>query len=71
MLGVTDYYGIAAVIAACTGLLTALLGGINHRTVSNIDRKTDTGDDPRTLGEIGSDVAKEIAPADEPPPAKP
>lgn len=67
MLSVLDLYGVAAVIAACTGLVTAVFGGLNHRTVSNIDRKTDTNGDPRELGQIMSDVGQEVAPATKPP----
>ena len=67
----TDWYGIAAVIAAVGAAASTVIGAFNHRTVSNVDRKTDTSGDPRNLGQIVSDVAKEVAPADDQPPPRP
>lgn len=68
MLGVaTDWYGISAVIAAVGAAASTIIGALNHRTVSNVDRKTDTNGDPRDLGQIASDVAKKIAPPTGPP----
>jgi hypothetical protein len=67
MLAVVDWFGISACISAFTAGVAAILSALNHRTVSNIDRKTDTNGDPRSLGQIASDVAKEVAPPDTPP----
>jgi len=65
-----DWYGISAVVAAVAAGAATIIGALNHRTTTNIDRKTDTADDPRTIGQVASDVAREVAPHDdEPPPA--
>jgi len=66
-----DWYGISAVISATFAGLAVFIGAFNHRTVSNIDAKTDTPGDPRTLGQVAADVAKEVAPPDDPRPPAP
>jgi hypothetical protein len=66
MIGTTDYAGIAAVISAVFAGVAALVGAFNHRTVSNIDRKTDTNGDPRELGIAVTDIAAQVAPPEAP-----
>jgi hypothetical protein len=75
MIGSIDYPGIAAVIAACTGLVTALgvivLGVIQRdarSTAHAIHDEIQTGNS-RTIGEAASATVEVIAPhADEVPP---
>lgn len=86
MIGTIDYYGLAAVIAAITGLITAIggvvLGGAIHRTSTDTNAKVTTSNG-HTLGEITEQVDKKtdaltsaagIDPAaltDTPPPSPP
>ena len=67
MIADFDWVGLAAVISAVFAGLATLIGSLNHRTVSNIDRKTDTNGDPRELGQIATDIAKNVAPSDDNP----
>jgi hypothetical protein len=69
MIAAVDWQGIATVIAAAGAAGAAVIGAINHRTVTNVDRKTDTPGDPRALGQIVADVGNEVAPHDDGPPA--
>lgn len=71
MTGGDVLYGVAAIVSAIFAGVATVIGALNHRTVSNIDRKTDTNGDPRELGGIMSDVGKAVAPTGPAPAAVP
>lgn len=54
MIAAIDYYGIAAVIAAITGLVTSVGAVLIHRTTSDTQTKLKTGNG-KTPGEILTD----------------
>ena len=57
-----DYVGVAAIISALFAGIATLVGAIVRRATSGIQRGIDTGDDPRTLGEIARDLASQLDP---------
>jgi hypothetical protein len=60
MIGQTDWAGVAAVIAAVFAGIASLIGAWNARTVTKVKAQVDTNGDPRTIGQIASDVAQQV-----------
>ena len=58
-----DDYGLAAVLAALAGLLGTVFSGIAAVYSARVHKQVSTNGDPRDIGEIASDVAKAVAPA--------
>lgn len=59
MLAQTDMVGLAAVIAAVFSGIAAVLGAWNHRAVRDVRAQVDTNGDPRTMGDMMTDVARQ------------
>jgi hypothetical protein len=49
-----DYYGISAVVAAVFAGIASVIGALNHRTTTTIQRQVDTGTGVDTIGQIAA-----------------
>lgn len=61
MLGI-DYIGIATIITAVFAGIAAVISALNNRKVNDVQNKIATNGDTREIGQIASDVAKQVAP---------
>ncbi len=68
-----DFNGIGVAIAALGAAIASIIGALNHRNSTAIRAAVDTNGDSRTLGQMTTDVAAQVAPdvppADPAPPA--
>lgn len=55
-----DYYGVSVIIAAVFAGIAGVIGAFNGRTVRAIKDNTSTNGDPRTAGQMLTDVANTV-----------
>lgn len=64
----TDYTGLGVIITAVFAGIAACISAWNARSAKIIKANIDTNGDPRTLGQIASDVGGAVAPSIPPTP---
>ena len=56
----TDYTGVAQIITAIFAGIAAVVGALAARAATHASNQVSTNGDPRTLGQIATDVANQV-----------